>query len=133
MERDPELPAPLYSPRLVAHSILSCAERPVDSLFVGGSGFLFSLLQKFTPKLSEWVNRAEMFEQQKSKKPKSRAPSLMRSAKDEARVFGDSSHKMKTKSLTTQVLLHPWVSGLTAALVGALLLKLRSPLVQKFS
>ena len=53
MAQPPRLPPPLYDPRLVADAILFACENPRRQLYVGGSGYLVSLLGRFAPRLTD--------------------------------------------------------------------------------
>src|SRR3712207_8438581 len=51
--RSPRLPPPLYDPSLVADAILFACEHPRRQLYVGGAGYLISLMGRFAPKTSD--------------------------------------------------------------------------------
>jgi short-subunit dehydrogenase len=112
MEREPELPPPLYAPEVVAAAILACARKPMQSLFVGGSGFFLATLQKLFPRLAEKSNKGLFFEKQKATTPKHRDEGLMKTPEHEGELYGDSPHKMKRSSFYTNVALHPIATAL---------------------
>jgi NAD(P)-dependent dehydrogenase (short-subunit alcohol dehydrogenase family) len=53
MADPPRLPPPLYDPRLVADAILFACENPRRQLFVGGGGYLISLMGRVAPRLTD--------------------------------------------------------------------------------
>lgn len=65
MENEPELPAPLFAPELVAASILFAAENVKRDIFVGGASRLISLGANEAPRLLDKFMNILMFRQQK--------------------------------------------------------------------
>ncbi|WP_126172782.1 SDR family oxidoreductase [Altericroceibacterium xinjiangense] len=53
MEEPPRLPAVMYDPRLVADAILFAAENPRRHLYIGGNGYMISMLGWYAPRLSD--------------------------------------------------------------------------------
>ena len=53
MEAAPQLPPPLYDPKLVAEAILFACETPRRHLYVGGGGFLLSLMGRVAPRVTD--------------------------------------------------------------------------------
>jgi len=66
MEHEPTLPAPLYSPELVARTILHAAEVPERDLFVGGQAKLMSVLSQLLPRSMDRFMRGAIFKQQQA-------------------------------------------------------------------
>ena len=64
MKHEPELPAPLYAPELVADAILFAAENPQRDIFVGGASKLFSAQGHLAPRLLDKVMNLLMHKQQ---------------------------------------------------------------------
>ena len=50
---EPNLPAPVYAPEIVAETILHCAEHPERDVFAGGGGKAISALGKYAPRLTD--------------------------------------------------------------------------------
>ncbi|MBX9601207.1 MAG: SDR family oxidoreductase [Bryobacteraceae bacterium] len=65
MDQEPNLPAPVYTPQLVADAILHAAENPVRDLTVGGSAKLISTMEKLSPRLTDHYMERSLFNQQK--------------------------------------------------------------------
>ncbi|MFN3946017.1 MAG: SDR family oxidoreductase [Allosphingosinicella sp.] len=53
MAAPPRLPPMLYDPRLVADAILFACEQPRRQIYVGGSGYLISLMGRLAPRLTD--------------------------------------------------------------------------------
>ena len=69
MKNEPELPAPLYAPELVAEAILFAAENPQRDVFVGGASKLFSVQGQAAPRLLDKFMNLLMFKQQQKERP----------------------------------------------------------------
>jgi len=67
MKNEPELPAPLYAPELVADAILYAAEHPQRDIYVGGASRLVSLEGMMMPRLLDKFMQMFMFGQQQKK------------------------------------------------------------------
>jgi len=66
---EPENPAPVYAPELVAEAILHCAQYPRRDLFVGGGGKMLSIMGHYAPRLTDLALEATMFRTKKSAGP----------------------------------------------------------------
>jgi short-subunit dehydrogenase len=64
MQNEPELPAPLFAPELVAESILFAAQHVKRDIFVGGASRLISLGASPAPRLLDKFMDLMMFRQQ---------------------------------------------------------------------
>jgi short-subunit dehydrogenase len=71
MENEPELPAPLFAPELVAESILFAAQHVKRDIFVGGASRMISLGANQAPRLLDKFMDMMMFRQQKKTAQKS--------------------------------------------------------------
>ena len=69
MANEPELPAPLYAPELVADAILYAAEHPQRDVFVGGASRMMSLEGMTMPRTLDKIMNLLMFRQQQAKRP----------------------------------------------------------------
>ncbi len=68
MKNEPELPAPLYAPELVADAILFALENPQRDIFVGGAAKLFSVQGHVMPRMLDRFMNLLMFRQQQKDK-----------------------------------------------------------------
>ena len=66
LDEEPKLPPPVYAPDEVAHAILTCAEKPVRDVVVGGGGRMMTAMGTTAPRLTDRYMEAAMFEQQRS-------------------------------------------------------------------
>ena len=69
MEKEPELPAPLYAPELVADAILYAAEHPQRDIYVGSASKMISLESKIMPRAMDKFMNLFMFKQQQKDQP----------------------------------------------------------------
>jgi len=69
MAQEPELPAPLYAPELVADAILYAAEHPQRDVFVGAAARMISLEGALMPRMVDKIMNLLMFRQQQSRRP----------------------------------------------------------------
>lgn len=120
LPNEPENPAPLYAPDVVAEAILHCAEHPVRDVFVGGGGKAISALGNYLPRVTDKVMEWTMFDRQKSDQPQrdSEAHSLYHPT-DGLRERGGYKGHVAESSLFTKASLHPALTG--AVLTGAAL------------
>jgi short-subunit dehydrogenase len=121
LETEPDLPPPVYDPRVVARTILRCAQKPVREITVGGGGRMMTLMGAVAPRLSERYSEAALFRQQKSDRPR---PLERRDSLHEP-IRGDGEERMETDrhvrrtSAYTGAKLHPARTALGFALLGA--------------
>jgi hypothetical protein len=69
MANEPELPAPLYAPELVADAILYSAEHVQRDVFVGGASRMISMEGATMPRMVDKFMNMVMFRQQQTGKP----------------------------------------------------------------
>ena len=69
LKNEPELPAPLYAPEVVADAILFAAENPQRDVFVGGASKLFSVQGHAMPRVLDSLMKLMMFKQQQKDIP----------------------------------------------------------------
>jgi NAD(P)-dependent dehydrogenase (short-subunit alcohol dehydrogenase family) len=58
MGAPPRLPPPLYDPKLVADAILFACEHPRRQVYVGGGGYLISLMGRLAPRATDKIMEA---------------------------------------------------------------------------
>ncbi len=124
METEPTLPPPLYEPRIVARSILYCAEHPRRDMYVGGGGRFMTALGHCAPRLMDKIMSAKIVDQQQTDKPEQRHHfALQEAATDRRERARYASHVSKT-SLYNSASMHPLLTTtvLAGALIGAVAL-----------
>jgi len=118
MEAAPRIPQIIYGPELVADAILFAAEHPRRQIYVGGYGFMLSLLARLFPRPTDLImERLLVASQQAPEEPGDPAmrDNLFEPRKD-GRVQGTQSFLVKRFSLFLEAQKHPLVA---ATLIGA--------------
>ena len=130
MDEPPRVPQLIYHPRLVADAILFAAEHPRRQIYVGGVGYLQSLLGRLFPRITDRIMELAFIRAQQSPdEPGDPAmrDNLFEPKKDGCEV-GTQPFAMRSTSLFLQAQKHPLVTGAmlgATALFGAALLRSR--------
>ena len=66
MEEAPRIPQVMYGPELVAEAILFAAEHPRRQIYVGGTGFVLSLLARTFPRITDRIMEFALVRTQQS-------------------------------------------------------------------
>ena len=66
MEEPPRIPQVMYDPDLVADAILFAAEHPRRQIYVGGAGFIESLLARLFPRVTDRIMELSLVRAQQS-------------------------------------------------------------------
>ncbi len=110
---EPANPSPLYTPEVVAQTILRCAERPCGEVIVGGVGKLMSLAGRYTPRLRDWIfERAVIPGQRSGVSARDDQHRALEHPTNALRERGDQDRLCLKSSLYTQASFHPVMSGL---------------------
>ena len=119
MDEEPTLPPPLYDPRVVARSILQCAEVPRRDIYVGAGGKMIAALGRYAPRLADKLMEATIIRRQQSGRPEYRQHFALREpATDQQETLHYPSHVAKS-SIYTRSSLHPLLT--TTLIAGAAL------------
>ena len=113
---------PVYAPDLVARAILRCAENPARNVLVGGSGKVFSMGEKFAPRLFDRMKKATSFRGQLTDRPSRDDDTLYRPRAHDGRVRGKYVGHVMKNSAYTEARLHRGKALLGIAVLGAGLL-----------
>ena len=114
MDVEPVHPPPVYEPRVVARTILACAERPVRDVFVGAGGKMTAAMDRLGP-VADRLMGATMFDQQQTDRPSpADRPDALYESQPGRERGSYPGHVMRTSAYTTATM-HP-----VATLVGAL-------------
>ena len=116
---EPQHPAPVYAPDIVAEAILHCAEHPERDVYVGGAGKMLSEAGHYLPRVLDKVMEARMIDQQQSgtPKPANRPDSLHAPSTDGEERGGYSGHVAES-SVYTKASVHPLITGSVIAGLG---------------
>ena len=118
-DKEPSIPPPLYSPRIVAEAILHCAEHPKRDVIIGGVGKMISVLGEYFPGMGDrWMSRKHFRMMMQAP----REPIDPRGALDEPtfgmQERGQFSPLVLENSAYTKAVLHPVVTGALVLLAG---------------
>lgn len=117
LDTEPDFPPPVYAPETVASAILHAAAHPERDIFVGGGGKMFSVMEKYAPRLTDRYMERALFKQQRKGGPprRDRAGALYTAGETLQQSGGYEGHVMQS-SAYTKASLHPWITG---AIMGA--------------
>ncbi len=120
MEREPNLPPPVYDRRVVARTILRCAQKPVREVTVGGGGRMMTAMGKLAPRLSDRYLEAALYRQQQADRPtpKGRRDSLYRPMEGDGEERMEYDRHVLRTSAYTGARLHPVQTALAFACLG---------------
>jgi hypothetical protein len=117
MDAPPRIPQILYGPELVADATLFAAEHPRRQIYVGGYGFMLSLLARLFPRLTDRVMEASLVatQQDAAHAGDPAARDNLFEPKKDGSVEGTQPYPVKRFSLFLEAQKHP-LAG--AALAG---------------
>jgi short-subunit dehydrogenase len=104
---EPDVPAPVYSPSIVAEAILYAAENPVRDLFVGGGAKALSMAGYYAPNLTDKFMEWRMVDAQQKDEPSLLRHSGLDGPSGELEETGDYEGHVAKSSLYTKARLHP--------------------------
>ena len=119
MEAEPEFPAPVYAPEVVARAILRCAERPTREITVGGAGRMITAMGAMAPRLTDLYMESTMFDQQKREEPARGTDALYEPQRD-GRRRGPTRRMTLKRSAYTRAALSDATRVLPMIAAGAL-------------
>ncbi|MGY1605311.1 SDR family oxidoreductase [Geodermatophilus sp. SYSU D00815] len=111
---------PVYEPRVVAAAIVAVAERPVRTVFAGGTGKLLEIGQRISPTLVDHylLGPGRVVENQRTDRPDDGVDNLDAPLDDAGATTGAFGQRSRSRSLYTELVgLHP---RRTRAVVAAL-------------
>jgi short-subunit dehydrogenase len=100
MEDEPEFIPPVYAPEEAARAILTCAERPIRDVLVGGSAKFLSGMGQMAPRTMDSYLEATAFEQQKRGTPNDRVDALNQPQRDGQRRGPTTRMTMRRSAYT---------------------------------
>lgn len=107
-----KLPAPLYAPEVVAEAILHAAATPERDITVGGAGRAMALARAHAPEAMDWVSKNVLIEaQQTHALVPNRSNRGLHKAAGDGRVRGHHPGPVLERSLYTQAVTHPLMTG----------------------
>jgi hypothetical protein len=125
MPVEPQNPAPVYAPDIVARAILHAATHHERDIFVGAAGKLFSVMEYFAPRLTDKYMEKVLIRQQQTSRPAHRngnSDKGLHTATDDLRERGGYEGHVAETSLYTQASLHPLVTVAAVACAAGIAL-----------
>jgi NAD(P)-dependent dehydrogenase (short-subunit alcohol dehydrogenase family) len=117
-DAEPDVPPPVYSPRVVARAILDCAVRPRREVLVGGAAKQMEMMRDASDRLYDGYAASALWEQQRAPLGSKRRSDALYEPSASGRERGDyDGHVMRT-SAYTHAKQHPLQSLLTVGLLG---------------
>ena len=115
----PSLPAPVYHADVAAKAILNCCESPQRDVYVGGAAKFYSLMEKFVPRLTDFLMERILMDQSDPKLVRTQSEALFSEGEiSEAKVEGNYPHHVSKSSLYTAAVQNPGKSCAVAAGLG---------------
>ncbi|MBZ5487832.1 SDR family oxidoreductase [Halomonas aquamarina] len=118
MDTEPTLPPPIYEPRIVARSILYCAEHARRDMYVGGGGRLMAALGHCAPGLMDKIMSAKVVDLQQTSQVEHRRHFALQEPATDMRERARYSRHVFKSSLYSRASRHPVLT--TTVLAGAL-------------
>jgi len=109
---EPSLPAPVYSPDLVAEAILYCAENPTKEFLVGEMAKLRSSISTYAPALGEMISEMTIDSMQNSGRPAMpNRPDGLHSTNSQLRERGNEDRYVVETSPYVTAKMHPLLTA----------------------
>jgi acetyl esterase/lipase/short-subunit dehydrogenase len=115
---DPELPAPVYAPDVVADAILHCAEHPRRELIVGGAGKQMSSMWRWAPRLFGSYAENVVWEQERAPRGNKRRNDALYAPTTAGSERGDYPGHVMESSAYTSAAENPLRSALLLGVLG---------------
>ena len=118
---EPQPIPPVYAPEVVAHAILTAAQRPMRDVIAGGMGKVVSLGEKLSPRLTDRYMERSTFDSQKTDKPigDGRSDNLYAPVEHDGGERGTFEGRVHEWSAYTEAVLHPKAAAAIAATAAA--------------
>ncbi len=127
MDAPPRTPQIIYAPELVADAILFAAEHPRRQLYIGGYGFVLSVVARLFPRTTDRIMAAALVRTQQAPNDEPGDPAMrdnLFEPKKDGLVEGTQDFAVKRFSLFLEAQKHPLgaaaLAGAAAVGVGAL-------------
>jgi short-subunit dehydrogenase len=106
LEHEPEFIPPVYPPEEVARAILTCAERPMRDVLVGGAAKFISSAGRMAPRTMDAYLEATAFGQQQRRSRNDGVDALYKAQRD-GRRLGPTRRRTMKRSAYTRAALSP--------------------------
>ncbi len=116
LDREPQLPPPVYAPEEVAYAILHAAAHPMRDIYVGGGGKLMSSFNKLAPGVMDWISAKAIVGQETRDTPPRHPAGGLQQPGTGGHAHGDHPGHVMQTSFYTRTAVHPVLAGTLAAL-----------------
>jgi short-subunit dehydrogenase len=132
LDFEPQLPAPVYAPELVAEAILHCAQNPVRDFFVGEMAAAHSALATYAPRLTDKFMELSAESMQNSGQPADpNRPDGLYETNSDLRQRGSEERYVVETSVYQKAKIHPVLSSALAVGAGIGVAALVTSLIPK--
>ena len=123
MDKESQVPPPVYHPDLVAGAVLHAATHPTRDITVGGAGAAMIWLTRLCPSLADHLYSRAYFHTALGDSPPRGGDSSLYEAGGEGDMMGDQEGYIRRHSLYTYKQRHPWIKAgcITAGVAIAVL------------
>lgn len=120
-EGEPRPAPPVYDPGVVAEAILTCAQRPVRDILVGGGARMMSSMRMLSGRATDRMMEKTLFDAQQydERVTESRSDNLYEPVEHDGGMRGDYPGHVMRSSVYTTAALHPMATALAAVGIGA--------------
>lgn len=118
LDCEPKLPSPVYDPKEVAAAVLHAATHRDRDVFVGGASKLFSSLNKYFPRLVDWMSERMLMPQHETDELPRNPQGTLHHAGSNGDTRGDHPGHVIKNSYYTRASLHPVLTGMLVGLAG---------------
>jgi short-subunit dehydrogenase len=117
MDAQPRLPPPVYSPEIVAKTILHAARHPMRDVIVGGGAKMMAMMNKYVPRLTDHYLENNVIEQQKRQVAIGGRKDILATPSEDPRERGRHDGKVFERSFYTATARNPMATAALA--IGA--------------
>ncbi|MGY2052461.1 SDR family oxidoreductase [Methylobacterium sp. JK268] len=117
MDREPQLPPPVYHPDEVARAILHAAVHPQREIYVGGGGRAITGLKKLAPEVFDRMG-GHVAQMQRGAEPPRDPQGALHEPGQDGHIRGGHPGYVRRTSTYTRAQLHPLTTGAVVAGVG---------------
>lgn len=109
MDKESQVPPPVYHPDLVADAVMHAATHPTRSITVGGAGGAMIWLTRLCPNLADQIYSRLYFHTALGKRDRQSDESALYYAGGEGEMLGNQNSHIRRHSLYTYKQTHPWL------------------------
>jgi hypothetical protein len=119
LDREPQVPPPVYPPDEVAYAILHAATHPERDIYVGSMSRIMSSLGKAMPHTADWISENMMVPREVRNEPPRDPDGSLYESHDGGNIYGDHPGFVRPLSVYTRAALHPFITSAATGLAMA--------------